>query len=70
MNTRSPKTARARFLQRLHLAHAHVHAELIAFADNCFSVAGPGFHGPGHNIGSKRFKIENGFVGGDELNWA
>ncbi len=56
--------ARARFLQRLHLAHAHVHAELIAFADNRLSVAGAGLHGPGHNIGSKRFKIENGFGGG------
>ena len=51
-----PQRARTRFLERLHLAHAHIHAELIALADDDFGVGGAGLHGLLDHIGCKRFE--------------
>ena len=61
-----PQAARAGLLQRLHLAHAHVHAELVALARNGFSVGGAGFHGQRHHVGSQRFQVESSFGGGSQ----
>ena len=55
--------ARARFLQRFHFAHSHVHAELITFARRSLRVAGARLHGLCDDIGDERFEIDFGFVG-------
>ena len=55
-----PQAARAGFLQRLHLAHAHVDAELVAFAHHRLGVAGAGLHGQRHDIGGQGFEVETG----------
>ena len=55
--------ARARFLQRFHLAHAHVHAELVTLARCGFGVRRAGLHGQRHDVGNQRFEVEGSFVG-------
>ena len=50
--------ARAGFLQRLHFAHAHVDAELVAFAGYGLGVAGAGLHGLGNHVGGQGFEVE------------
>jgi hypothetical protein len=57
------QAARAGLLERFHLAHAHVDAELVAFADDGFGVAGAGLHGQRDHVGGQGFKVEFGWSG-------
>ncbi len=56
-NTRNPSPREPDSCKRLHLAHAHVHAELVALADHSFRIARAGLHGQCHHIGGEGFKV-------------
>ena len=55
------KPAGAGLLEGFHFAHAHIHAELVALADDGLGIAGSGSHGQGDNVSGERFEVESGF---------
>ena len=57
------KATRAGFLEGFHLAHAHVHAEFVAFTRYRLGVASTHLHGKGHHVGGQGLKVQTSQFG-------